>query len=553
MIYRFVLIAVLLLQAVAPRTQAEAPELVIRRSATVQINGEPGVSYMLEGSTNFAAWEPIQTDFVSPGVTTSTLLTDTNGYSFFRLKTEEYPTLGNFEIVSGARNMNPAFAPKTFHYAFRYNNDVTKIKPTFDPAKIASCTINGVAVANGGTFQFSGSNFKGTETNSVDIFLVGTNGLKTKYVFRVLPPNFPNVSITNSAAAPRDYAILTTLRINSVLTYLAILDPNGVPYWWRTANVGLNFTLQPNGLLTFSENTTMNEKGEQLSHTVIFDQNLNPMMYVEPIGELSENHCFRLTSRGTAMLVGFTNVVRDLTDLTGEKDVPVSDHTVQEISLADKQVVYEWNSWGHISYVDSYFPRKNDYSHINWMQEQPDGNFIVSSRGMSQILKINREDGNVLWRLGRNGDFEFVNDPRNGFGGQHYSHFLPNGHLLLYDNRNLVSTNVTLPEDGPSRAVEYALDYENKTATLVWSYQREGYHTSSQGGAQRLENGNTFISWGRGTPGLFTEVDPAGNIVCDGRALTDAGEPTDNYLCYKIKRNQVPGILARDTSGPQPK
>ena len=53
------------------------------------------------------------------------------------------------------------------------------------------------------------------------------------------------------------------------------------------------------------------------------------------------------------------------------------------------------------------------------------------------------------------------------------------------------------------------------TATLVWSYERDGHYALSQGSAQRLANGNTFIGWGSVKSTLATEVDAEGRIVFD--------------------------------------
>ena len=47
---------------------------------------------------------------------------------------------------------------------------------------------------------------------------------------------------------------------------------------------------------------------------------------------------------------------------------------------------------------------------------------------------------------------------------------------------------------GQSRAVEYALDSEAKTATLVWEFDGEFWFDSKWGDADELENGNVLIT-----------------------------------------------------------
>jgi hypothetical protein len=64
-----------------------------------------------------------------------------------------------------------------------------------------------------------------------------------------------------------------------------------------------------------------------------------------------------------------------------------------------------------------------------------------------------------------------------------------------------------------SRAVEYAIDEAQKTATLVWQYRlNPDVFGPAFGSVQRFSNGNTLIDWGATTPTL-TEVAPDGSIV----------------------------------------
>ena len=55
-------------------------------------------------------------------------------------------------------------------------------------------------------------------------------------------------------------------------------------------------------------------------------------------------------------------------------------------------------------------------------------------------------------------------------------------------------------------------------ATLAWSYSHpDGYVSMNQGCAQRLDNGNTLISWGGliGSGQIITEIDSLGNRVLE--------------------------------------
>ena len=114
---------------------------------------------------------------------------------------------------------------------------------------------------------------------------------------------------------------------------------------------------------------------------------------------------------------------------------------------------------------------------------------------------------------GKDSDFNIIDDPLGGFSHQHTVSQLGNGNILLFDNGNL-------HQPQQSRVVEYQLDEEAMTATYVWSYTEAGRFSYAAGSAQRLPNGNTFISWGlevdeSSGKAKITEVSPLGERVLE--------------------------------------
>jgi hypothetical protein len=101
--------------------------------------------------------------------------------------------------------------------------------------------------------------------------------------------------------------------------------------------------------------------------------------------------------------------------------------------------------------------------------------------------------------------------------------------------------------DGPlvtrafSRAVEYQLDTDAMTATLVWSHDRdEQVFGPFTGSVQRLENGNTLLGWGttsigsRPTSLVASEIDRSGDTVWELLAL--GGDGNGDYFSYRVYR-----------------
>jgi hypothetical protein len=179
---------------------------------------------------------------------------------------------------------------------------------------------------------------------------------------------------------------------------------------------------------------------------------------------------------------------------------------VQEID-ENKNVIFQWRSWDHFQITDAthenLLANRIDYVHGNAIDLDYDGNVLISSRHLDEITKINRQTGEIIWRLGgKNNEFSFTNDPI-GFSHQHNIRYLPNGNYTLFDNGNYHDPHF-------SRAVEYKLDTANMTATLIWQYRNSpDYYGGAMGNVQRLPGGNTFIGWGATNPS-FTEVRPDG-------------------------------------------
>ena len=196
-----------------------------------------------------------------------------------------------------------------------------------------------------------------------------------------------------------------------------------------------------------------------------------------------------------------------------------------------------WN-WHLFDYHQPECDRR-DYMHSNTIEPDPrDGSLYVSCRNMNSILKIDRESGDIIWRLGENGDFEM--DSQDRFYHQHSPELQPNGNLLIYDN----GTGRPEEDGGEySRAVELELDEENMTARAVWTYRHDpDLYTPIWGDADRLPNGNTLVVFGTRTPGTTThyvEVTPEGEVVWEVE-LCPSGWGT--YRAERILRD-IPDLV----------
>ena len=173
-------------------------------------------------------------------------------------------------------------------------------------------------------------------------------------------------------------------------------------------------------------------------------------------------------------------------------------------------------------------PQANDWTHGNSLSQTPDGNLLYSSRHQDWLIKVNydhgRGDGHVIWRLGKDGDFDFAStDTFPWFSHQHDANFeaADPTKLMVFDDGN---TRVFTMGSGNSRGQILQLNEQDRIATPVLNADL-GIYSVAVGSAQKLRDGNYFFDAGfvRGPGGISAysiEVDPAGKIVSEIRANT---------------------------------
>jgi hypothetical protein len=142
-------------------------------------------------------------------------------------------------------------------------------------------------------------------------------------------------------------------------------------------------------------------------------------------------------------------------------------------------------------------------------------------RHQDWVVKIDYQDGqgsgNVIWRLGWQGDFTFagIADLYPWFSHQHDVDWQPGSDLVtVFDNGN---TRCAVTSSCMSRGQVWQLDEENHIATLqVNDYL--GVYSDRHGSAQILSNGNYFFSADYVEPWVVAnhvEITPSGSAVYD--------------------------------------
>jgi hypothetical protein len=357
-----------------------------------------------------------------------------------------------------------------------------------------------------------------------------------------LPADFPSITVTASGKTviPGELFLANFTIGGPVSTpYLIVAATDGTPLWYRKMNGPcFDFKKQTNGLLTYYDSSVGCFIAMDSAYAVVDTFRCGN-------GYSTDDHELELLPNGHALLMSYDTepYAMDTVVAGGNPNAQVTGLVIQELDR-NKNVVFQWRSWDHVKITDaiqiSLLTSSIDYIHGNALDLDHDGNIILSCRHFSEVTKIDRQTGNIIWRWGgKNNQFTFTNDSL-GFSFQHAVRRLPNGHITLFDNGNLHSPSF-------SRGMEYLLDEQNKTATLVWEYRHSpplfGFAT---GYVQRQDDASTLIDWGATNPNVTL-------VARDSTAIFDLSFPQGvfSYRAYLYPQSEVttavgqsPGIPA---------
>jgi len=287
--------------------------------------------------------------------------------------------------------------------------------------------------------------------------------------------------------------------------YIQILDNLGTPVFYRHLpyQSGL-FTIQPSGMLSFLRNDSVTNQ------IYIIDSSFQTVDSVWMDDYQLDSHDFIAMENGHFLIFGRDIQTIDMSTVVegGQTEATVKGTIIRELD-ENKSVVFEWNSFDHFQITDSYkdlTASSIDFDHPNSLEIDFDGNILLISRSMDEITKIDRQTGDIIWRLGgKNNEFEFA-DSSHMFYMPHKFRLLENGHYILFDNG-------TGRDSLYSRGVEYVIDQESKTIEMIWEFDADKtVYARSGGSTQRLPSGNTVMCYGGqvSNPSVI-EVNPDGS------------------------------------------
>ncbi|KAJ5624836.1 hypothetical protein N7510_001145 [Penicillium lagena] len=295
------------------------------------------------------------------------------------------------------------------------------------------------------------------------------------------------------------------------------------------------------------------QKGYCRGHGVILDKQYRIVRSVQPGGGMasSDMHEFRPVGDGkTALMTVYQQRQFDMTPWNIKTGVGwLMESIFQEVDVETSKVLFEWHALDHVDPSMSYtWPAHTDtsgtglhvaepwdYFHINSIDKNADGDYLVSSRHTCAIYKISGKDGSVIWRLhGANPSFKNINF---SFSQQHDARWLyenaTHSVVSLYNN----GYNGYNQTHTYSSGMIILIDHVENTATQLRDYGPPSNRmlSSSQGNLQLLPNRNVVMGWGNNP--YISEHTEDGELIMWARFATNT---VMNYRAQKFEWDADP-------------
>ncbi|KAE8348761.1 ASST-domain-containing protein [Aspergillus coremiiformis] len=247
-------------------------------------------------------------------------------------------------------------------------------------------------------------------------------------------------------------------------------------------------------------------------------------------------HEFHITKDNTALITIYDMVPANLTSVDGLEEGWIWDGTFQELDIETGKALFQWRASDHFNFTDMYRTPEGtgdstrypwDFFHINSVDKDTHGNYLISSRYANTLAYINGRTGAIIWHLGgKNNDFhDLSNGTATSFSWQHHARFHSNSTITLFDN---ASRGPGAPEL-PSRGLHLHLNQDKMTAQVLHEYHHpDTISSQSQGSMQLLPDKKVLLGYGH-IP-TWTEYAHNGTLLCH----THFGLPTGNIMSYRV-------------------
>lgn len=285
-----------------------------------------------------------------------------------------------------------------------------------------------------------------------------------------------------------------------------------------------------------------------------------------------DEHEFNVLPDGSSLFTLYNPEHSDLSayNITGGQGW-IMNNFFQRLEIGTNRLLFEWSALDHVQPNETFvLPDSTevsgdgfgsttpwDYFHINSVDMNADGDYLVSARHTCTVYKVSGQDGHIMWRLGGiASDFSFSQGLNFSF--QHDARFREENDtttiISLFDNAS----------NGYNQTARYSsgmilkLDHTTNSVTLLKHFVApDQFISPSQGNLQVFGQGqdwrtsNVFVGWGKNA--FISEYSPDGQMVQQGHFAT---EGSMHYRAFKYNFTSNPTdapalyTYAHNTSAP---
>ncbi|GAM39984.1 hypothetical protein TCE0_034r11978 [Talaromyces pinophilus] len=343
-----------------------------------------------------------------------------------------------------------------------------------------------------------------------------------------------------------------------------ILDQNGHLVWFKPMGQTYNMNVQTykgqNYLTFWSGDDSIVGHGEG-TYYMLNKTYQTQYQFAGANGLRGDLHEFHITLDDTAVYTVYDKVSADLTSVGGPQQGWLWDGTFQELDIETGELLFQWRASEHYGFEEAYRTREGhgnsyddpwDFFHINSIDKDNKGNFLISSRYYHSLTYIDGRTGEIIWKLGgKDNRFDDLSDgAATNISWQHHARFREGGKsITIFDN----SSRGQGAPIHTSRGLWIDVNQVNMTARARQQFWNPTPISSqSQGSVQLLENGNVLVGYGYNS--AWTEFNQKGEPLCEvhmGPEKWFGQGQIESYRVYKHrwvgKPTSIPVWLVPDT------
>ncbi|KAG9856337.1 hypothetical protein KCU98_g1931, partial [Aureobasidium melanogenum] len=309
---------------------------------------------------------------------------------------------------------------------------------------------------------------------------------------------------------------------------------------------------------------------------------------ISALGDLrADLHSLSLTPNDTAIISIYEQYEKE----KGGQLQYIWDCLFQEIDIATNSLIFQWRASDYHNTSESYHdPRYEeegatnhthwDWYHLNSVEKDDLGNYLVSARYTHSISYIDGQTGDLIWTLGGKRNMFTSDDHALDFSSQHFAQFhsvdefpslaaafgarqegITTRLISLFDNRNDDTWDSGLASRGLLLAVSYPthpnpdgkVNKNDYKARIVYEYLHPNELVAdSQGSLQVVPaadaNQDPGILIGWGARSVWSSYSASGKLLCDDHFGTEAAILNGSVQSYHVMRYPWIGLPSEPLS-----